>query len=58
MLLVAQDLRSPLRTLLQDEFHEIPVLSFAELNSTAQVKVLGRLDLDDQLQTIADENAA
>lgn len=58
VLLVAQDLRSPLRTLLQDEFHEIPVLSFAELNSTAQVKVLGRLDLDDQLQTIADENAA
>lgn len=59
VLLVAQDLRSPLRTLLQDEFHRIPVLSFAELNSTAQVKVLGRLDLDDELQkTIADENAA
>lgn len=36
VLLVAQDLRSPLRTLLQDEFHRIPVLSFAELNSTAR----------------------
>lgn len=58
VLLVAQDLRSPLRTLLQEEFHHIPVLSFAELNSTAQVKVLGRLDLDDQLNILADESAA
>ncbi len=58
VLLVAQDLRSPLRTLLQDEFHQVPVLSFAELNSSAQVKVLGRLDLEDQLQTLPDENAA
>jgi type III secretion protein V len=58
VLLVAQDLRSPLRTLLQEEFHHIPVLSFAELNSTAQVKVLGRLDLDEQLNILADESAA
>jgi type III secretion protein V len=58
VLLVAQDLRSPLRTLLQEEFHHIPVLSFAELNSTAQVKVLGRLDLEDELNILADENVA
>lgn len=57
VLLVAQDLRSPLRGLLQDEFHHVPVISFAELSSSAQVKVLGRLDLEDQLQPI-DEYAA
>lgn len=58
VLLVAHDLRSPLRALLQDGFHHIPVLSFAELSSTAQVKVLGRLDLDDELRLVADDNAA
>ncbi|OPA87513.1 EscV/YscV/HrcV family type III secretion system export apparatus protein [Pseudomonas fluorescens] len=58
VLLVAQDLRSPLRGLLQDEFHHIPVLSFAELNGSAQVKVLGRLDLEDDLQLLAGEHAA
>lgn len=57
VLLVAHDLRSSLRTLLQDEFHHVPVMSFAELHSDAQVKVLGRLDLDERL-TLADENAA
>src|SRR5690606_15085590 len=33
VLLVPQDLRSPLRTLLQEEFHHVPVLSFAEISS-------------------------
>ncbi|MFT0182956.1 type III secretion system export apparatus subunit SctV [Pseudomonas benzopyrenica] len=45
VLLVAQDLRAPLRTLLQDEFNHVPVLSFAELQGSAQVEVLGRFDL-------------
>ncbi|MFJ6829693.1 type III secretion system export apparatus subunit SctV [Pseudomonas sp. NPDC090964] len=45
VLLVAQDLRSPLRTLLVEEFNHIAVLSFAELGSTSKVKVLGRIDL-------------
>jgi type III secretion protein V len=45
VLLVAQDLRSPLRTLLLEEFNHVPVLSFAELGSSAKVKVLGRIDL-------------
>ena len=45
VLLVAQDLRSPLRTLLLEEFNHVPVLSFAELGSNSKVKVLGRFDL-------------
>jgi type III secretion protein V len=49
VLLVAQDLRSPLRTLLQEEFYHVPVLSFAEISNAAQVKVLGRFELDDDL---------
>ncbi|MGY2291359.1 type III secretion system export apparatus subunit SctV [Pseudomonas sp. SDO528_S397] len=46
VLLVAQDLRSPLRTLMVDDFNHVPVLSFAELGSSAKVKVLGRFDLN------------
>ena len=45
VLLVAQDLRSPLRTLLFDEFNHVPVMSFSELMGSAKVRVLGRLDL-------------
>lgn len=45
VMLVAQDLRSPLRALLLDEFNHVPVLSFAELGSNSKVKVLGRFDL-------------
>jgi type III secretion protein V len=45
VMLVAQDLRSPLRTLLLEEFNHVPVLSFAELGNTSRVKVLGRFDL-------------
>lgn len=47
VLLVAQDLRSPLHGLLNDEFNHVPVLSFAELLSSAQVNVLGRIDLEE-----------
>ncbi|MFJ5452518.1 type III secretion system export apparatus subunit SctV [Pectobacterium jejuense] len=47
LVLVAQDLRSPLRTLLQDEFHHVPVLSFTELESTLSINVIGRLDIYD-----------
>lgn len=49
VLLVAQDLRSPMRDLLQDEFDHIPVLSFAELNNAASIDVAGRLDLTEEL---------
>lgn len=45
VLLVAQDLRSPMRTLLLEEFNHVPVLSFAELSASSKVKVLGRFDL-------------
>lgn len=48
VMLVAQDLRSPLRTLLLEEFNHVPVMSFAELGNTAKVKVLGRLDLSQE----------
>lgn len=48
VLLVAQDLRSPMRTLLLEEFNHVPVLSFAELGSNSKVKVLGRFDLDQE----------
>ncbi|WLG46835.1 type III secretion system export apparatus subunit SctV [Pseudomonas sp. FP1740] len=50
VLLVPQDLRSPLRTLLQEEFHHVPVLSFAEVSNAALVKVLGRFDLEEDLE--------
>jgi type III secretion protein V len=55
VLLVAQDLRSPLRTLLQEEFYHVPVLSFAEISNAAQVKVLGRFELDDDLEDDLDD---
>lgn len=55
VLLVAQDLRSPLRTLLQEEFYHVPVLSFAEISNAAQVKVLGRFELDDDLDDLEDD---
>lgn len=48
VLLVPQDLRSPLRILLQEEFYHVPVLSFAEISSSAQVKVLGRFELEER----------
>ncbi|WP_213989497.1 type III secretion system export apparatus subunit SctV [Sodalis sp. dw_96] len=46
VMLVAQDLRIPFRALIQEEFHNVPVLSFAELQSNLSINVLGRLDLD------------
>lgn len=45
LILVAQDLRSPLRALLKEEFNAVPVLSFAELTSNVAINVVGRLDL-------------
>ncbi|WP_412461369.1 type III secretion system export apparatus subunit SctV [Pseudomonas sp. SC11] len=54
VLLVAQDLRAPLRDLLRDEFNHVPVLAYSELHSNAQVNVLGRFDLEqDHLQVEA-----
>ena len=57
VLLVAQDLRSPLRTLLQEEFHHVPVMSFAEIAATAQVKVMGRFELE-ELEELEDDGMA
>ncbi|MGE9550887.1 type III secretion system export apparatus subunit SctV [Erwinia amylovora] len=51
VLLVAQDLRSPLRGLIQDELHQVPVLSFAELQSNLSINVVGRLDLDESVES-------
>ncbi|MCJ2374786.1 type III secretion system export apparatus subunit SctV [Pseudomonas sp. RGM 3321] len=58
VLLVAQDLRSPLRTLLREEFYHVPVLSFAEISNAAKVKVMGRFDLEDDLEALDNEHAA
>ena len=58
VMLVAQDLRSPLRTLLQEEFHHVPVLSFAEISNVAEVNVLGRFDLEDEMSPVEDDYAA
>ncbi|KAA8712085.1 type III secretion system export apparatus subunit SctV [Pseudomonas cannabina] len=58
VLLVAQDLRSPLRNLLREEFYHVPVLSFAEISNAAKVKVMGRFDLEDDLEPLDNEHAA
>ncbi|MCD5993867.1 type III secretion system export apparatus subunit SctV [Pseudomonas sp. CDFA 602] len=58
VLLVAQDLRSPLRNLLKEEFYHVPVLSFAEISNAAKVKVMGRFDLEDDLEPMDNEHAA
>lgn len=58
VLLVAQDLRSPLRTLLQEEFYHVPVMSFAEIGTTAQVKVMGRFELEDDTAAMDNDYAA
>jgi len=49
VILVAQDLRSPMRGLIQEEFHSVPVLSFAELQVSLSVNVMGRFDLINSL---------
>lgn len=46
VLLAAQDLRGPLRALIAESFHQVPVLSFAELEPALSVHVLGRLEAD------------
>lgn len=46
VLLAAQDLRGPLRALIAESFHQVPVLSFAELEPALAVHVLGRLEAD------------
>lgn len=51
VLLAAQDLRSPLRLMIQDEFHHVPVLSFAELQFNIPVNVMGRIDLHHALES-------
>lgn len=52
VLLVAQDLRAPLRALINEEFHQVPVLSFAELQPNLAVNVLGRIDLDPDVYSL------
>ncbi|QKJ86342.1 type III secretion protein V [Paramixta manurensis] len=51
VLLAAQDLRSPLRLMIQDEFHHVPVLSFAELQFNIPVNVMGRIDINHALES-------
>jgi len=46
VLLVAQDLRGPLRNLIQNAFNHVAVLSFAELEFNLPVNVEGRLDIN------------
>jgi len=58
VLLVAQDLRSPLRTLLQEEFHHVPVMSYAEIGATSQVKVMGRFELEEEMDALENPYAA
>ena len=55
VMLVAQDLRAPLRTLIQNEFNHVPVLSFAELEFNLPVNVEGRLDINEDLIEETDE---
>lgn len=55
VLLVAQDIRSPMRSLLKDEFHHVPIMSFPEIGSTSQIEVVGRFDLDDEQGYLDDE---
>jgi len=49
VMLVAQDLRSPLRTLIQNEFNHVAVLSFAELEFNLPVNVEGRIDINHEV---------
>jgi len=49
VILAAQDLRAPLRQLIQNEFHHVPVLSFAELEFNNPVSVTGRIDIHHHL---------
>lgn len=55
VLLVAQDLRGPLRALLQSEFFHVPVMTFAEVLDPVKASVLGRIDLysDDEFASEA-----
>ncbi len=57
LILVAQDLRSPLRALLKDEFHAVPVISFAELTSNVAINVLGRIDLQLSPPTLQEDES-
>jgi len=56
VMLVAQDLRAPLRTLIQNEFNHVPVLSFAELEFNLPVNVEGRIDINHELIPQQDED--
>lgn len=46
VMLTAQDLRSPLRQLIEQEFNHVPVLSFAELQLNLPVNIMGYIDLN------------
>lgn len=58
VLLVPQDLRSPLRILLQEEFHHVPVMSFAEVSSSAKINVIGRFELTEEDSILHSEQFA
>lgn len=46
VMLTAQDLRSPLRQLIEQEFNHVPVISFAELQFNLPVNIMGYIDLN------------
>lgn len=55
VLLVAQDLRSPVRGLIQSDLHHIGVMSFSELLPNLSINVLGRLDINESLDSESTE---
>ncbi|EEX34245.1 MULTISPECIES: type III secretion system export apparatus subunit SctV [Vibrio] len=46
VLLVAQDLRRMFRTLIEEHFHHVPVLSFAELTPATELEVIEYIDIE------------
>ncbi|MGJ8526451.1 Protein MxiA [Halomonadaceae bacterium LMG 33818] len=53
VLMVAQDIRAPLRDLIAGDFNHVAVLSFAEISKVTPIEVVGRMDItkDEQAQS-------
>lgn len=45
VILVAQDLRRMLRSLIEDNFYHVPVLSFSEINQSIKLNIIEYIDL-------------
>lgn len=50
VLMVAQDIRAPLRDLIAGDFNHVAVLSFAEISKVTPIEVVGRVDLTKEEQ--------